>query len=65
MIEFQSFLKKRRRTALSEAWAEYQEHEEYRAWTKPEEDGLMPAPKSWAKGEAIKYLEKLLTFTEE
>src|SRR3972149_8898138 len=60
MIEFQPFLKKNRQTALSTAWAEYQDHEEYRAWTKPEEDGLMPAGKSWAKTEAMKYLENLL-----
>ncbi len=65
MIEFQPFLKKRKRIALSMAWKEYQEHEEYRAWTRPKEDGIMPAPKSWAKKEAIKYLEKLLGFTEK
>jgi hypothetical protein len=64
MLEFQPFLSKDRQTALSTAWKEYQEHEEYRAWTRPEQDGPMPAGESLAKTEAIKFLNNLLAFTE-
>ena len=64
MLDFQPFLSKDRQTSLNTAWKEYQEHEEYRVWTKPEEDSIMPVPPSWAKTEAIKYLENLLKFTE-
>ncbi|NTU42222.1 MAG: hypothetical protein HGA78_04055 [Nitrospirales bacterium] len=64
MIEFQPFLRNKKRVALSKAWVEYQDHEEYRAWTKPEEDGIMPTGPNWAKTEAIKYLENILKFTE-
>ena len=64
MIEFHPFLNKKVQRSLTEAWKQYQDHEEYRAWTKPEEDSIMPVSPSWAKTEAIKYLENLLKFTE-
>lgn len=64
MLEFQPFLSKNRQAALSMVWKEYQEHEEYRAWTNPEPDGLLPAGESWARTEAVKYLHRILSFAE-
>ena len=64
MLEYYPFLSKERQTAIDKAWIEYKEHEEYRAWTMPKEDPILPEPESWAKTEAIKFLNNLLKFTE-
>ena len=64
MLEYYPFLSKERQTAIDVAWKEYKEHEEYRAWTRPNDDPIMPEPESWAKTEAIKFLNNLLKFTE-
>lgn len=64
MLEYYPFLSKERQAAIDTAWKEYKEHEEYRAWTMPKEDGPTPEPENWAKTETIKFLNNLLKFTE-
>lgn len=64
VIEFTPFLSKDRQVKLSRAWNEYKNHEEYRSWTKPKHQGAMPQEDGWAKNEAFKFLDQLLSFSE-
>jgi hypothetical protein len=64
MLEYYPFLSEDRKTAIDAAWKEYKEHEEYRAWTRPNDDPVLPEPESWATTEVIKFLNNLLEFTE-
>lgn len=64
MLEYYPFLSKEGQAAIDTAWKEYQDHEEYRAWTTQKENSPMPEPDPWPKTEAVKYLKNLLKFTE-
>lgn len=63
MLDYRPFLSKEMQPSLDTAWAEYQDHEEYRAHTTQTESP-MPQPAPWPKTEAVKYLNNLLKFSE-